>query len=119
MAWKSAQSMSERREGALTAAMQLATAELAAALLPGARGPVGGTAQRLIHMPPGPAVDVGVATAQTADKVLLRPPWWQARWPRALRWASADSQASALRPRLPPRRVRTRQLSRPCSRPRR
>src|SRR3954451_19136639 len=64
--------MGEHREGALAAAMQLAAGELAAALLRGARGPVVGGAQRLIHMTPGPAVDVGVATAQTADKILLK-----------------------------------------------
>src|SRR3954452_836294 len=64
--------MGEHREGALTAAMQLATAELVAAALPGARGPVVGAAQRLIHMTPGPAVDAGVATAQTADKIVLK-----------------------------------------------
>src|SRR5437868_3976632 len=64
--------MGQHWDGALTAAMQLATGELAAALLPGARGPVVGAAQRLIHMTPGPAVDVGVATAQTADKILLK-----------------------------------------------
>ncbi|MEA2430069.1 MAG: hypothetical protein QOI19_542 [Thermoleophilaceae bacterium] len=64
--------MGEPREGALTAAMQLAAGELAAALLPGARGPVMGAVQRLIHTTPGPALDIGVATAQTADKILLK-----------------------------------------------
>jgi DMSO/TMAO reductase YedYZ molybdopterin-dependent catalytic subunit len=64
--------MREPREGALTAAMQLAAGELVAALLPGARGPLIGAVQRLIHMTPGPALDVGVATAQSADKILLK-----------------------------------------------
>src|SRR5437764_1340387 len=42
--------MGQHWDGALTAAMQLATGELAAALLPGARGPVVGAAQRLFYI---------------------------------------------------------------------
>ena len=61
-----------RRQGSLAAAAGLAGGELAAALVPGARGPVAGLVQRLIHMTPGPAVDFGVATARSADKLLLR-----------------------------------------------
>src|SRR3954468_16656650 len=72
MTWKSAQWMRRGREGALDAAMLLAVGELMAAFGPAARGPVAGLVQRLIDTTPGPAVDFGVATVQTADKLLLR-----------------------------------------------
>ena len=52
--------------------MLLAAGELGAALLPDARGPVAALVQRMIDTTPGPAVDFGVATVQTADKLLLR-----------------------------------------------
>jgi DMSO/TMAO reductase YedYZ molybdopterin-dependent catalytic subunit len=61
-----------RAAGALAAAAQLAVAELAAAALPGARGPVAGAVRRIIDTTPGPAVDVGVAMVETADKALLK-----------------------------------------------
>jgi hypothetical protein len=61
-----------RSAGALAAAAQLAVAELAAAAIPGARGPVAGAVQQIIHTTPGPAVDAGVALAETADKALLK-----------------------------------------------
>src|SRR3954447_20536782 len=73
MTWKSAQWMRRGREGALDAAMLLAAGELAAAALPGARRrPVAGLVQRTIDTTPGPMIDFGVATLQTADKFLLR-----------------------------------------------
>src|SRR4051812_35614299 len=64
--------MRRGREGALDAAMLLATGELLAALRPAARGPVAGLVQRVIDTTPGPAVDFGIATVRTADKLLLR-----------------------------------------------
>src|SRR5436190_154856 len=64
--------MRRGREGALDAAMLLAAAELAAAFGREARGPVAGLVQRVIDTTPGPMVDFGVATVQTADKLLLR-----------------------------------------------
>src|SRR3954453_12522689 len=71
--WKSAQWMRRGREGALDAAMLLAAGELAAAALAGSRrGPVAGLLQRTIDTTPGPMIDFGVATLQTADKFLLR-----------------------------------------------
>src|SRR4051812_36604425 len=73
MTWKSAQWMRRGREGALDAVMLLAAGELAAAALPGSRrGPVAGLVQRTVDMTPGPMIDFGVATLQTADKFLLR-----------------------------------------------
>jgi DMSO/TMAO reductase YedYZ molybdopterin-dependent catalytic subunit len=56
----------------IAVAAQLAGGELAAAAIPGARGPVLGLVQQLIHTTPGPAVDAGVATVETADKALLK-----------------------------------------------
>jgi DMSO/TMAO reductase YedYZ molybdopterin-dependent catalytic subunit len=65
--------MRRGREGALDAAAVLAAGELAAALLPGSRrGPIAGLVQHTIDTTPGPMVDFGVATVQTADKLLLR-----------------------------------------------
>jgi DMSO/TMAO reductase YedYZ molybdopterin-dependent catalytic subunit len=64
--------MRRGRDGALDAAMLLAAGELAAAFVPRARGPVAALVQRVIDTTPGPMVDFGVATAQTADKLLLR-----------------------------------------------
>src|SRR5436190_21603836 len=64
--------MRRGREGALDAAGQLAAGELAAAFAPRARGPIAGLVRRVIDTTPGPMVDFGVATVQTADKVLLR-----------------------------------------------
>ena len=52
--------------------MLMAVGELMAAFRPAARGPVAGLVQRMIDTTPGPAVDFGVATVQTADKLLLR-----------------------------------------------
>src|SRR4051794_26975754 len=72
MAWKSVQAMRRGRDGALDAAMLLAAGELAAAFVPRARGPVAALVQRVIDTTPGPMVDFGVATVQTADKLLLR-----------------------------------------------
>src|SRR5205814_9247500 len=64
--------MRRGRDGALDAAMLLAAGELAAAFVQRARGPVAGLVQRVIDTTPGPMVDFGVATVQTADKILLR-----------------------------------------------
>src|SRR5689334_7868144 len=59
--------------GALDAAMLLAAGELAAAALPGSRrGPVTALVQRTIDTTPGPLIDLGVATLETADKLMLR-----------------------------------------------
>jgi DMSO/TMAO reductase YedYZ molybdopterin-dependent catalytic subunit len=55
------------------ATLLLAAGELAAAALPGSRrGPVGALVQRTIDTTPGPLVDLGVATLETADKLMLR-----------------------------------------------
>jgi DMSO/TMAO reductase YedYZ molybdopterin-dependent catalytic subunit len=59
-------------DGAIDAALLLAGAELGAALLPIEHGPIAALMQHMIDTTPGPAVDFGVATAQTADKLLLR-----------------------------------------------
>src|SRR5436305_3138498 len=64
--------MRRGRDGALDAVMLLAGAELSAALLPVERGPIAVLVKRLIDTTPGPAVDFGVATLETADKLLLR-----------------------------------------------
>src|SRR5690349_2148344 len=72
MACKSVQGMRRGREGVLDAAMLLAGGELAAALLPLRHGPIAALVKRMIDTTPGPAVDFGVATAQTLDKLLLR-----------------------------------------------
>jgi DMSO/TMAO reductase YedYZ molybdopterin-dependent catalytic subunit len=61
-----------RAAGAVAAAVQLAAGELAAALLPGARGPIAGLVQQTIHTTPGPAVDAAIALVESADKALLR-----------------------------------------------
>src|SRR5437764_879264 len=65
--------MRRGRRGALDAATLLAAGELAAALLPGSRrGPVAALVQRTIDTTPGPLLDFGVATLETADKLVLR-----------------------------------------------
>lgn len=64
--------MRRGRHGALDAATLLAGGELVAALLPLPRGPVAALVQRMIDTSPGPAVDFGVATLETADKLALR-----------------------------------------------
>src|SRR4051812_10658751 len=65
--------MRRGRRGALDAALLLSAGELAAAALPGSRrGPVAGLVQRTIDTTPGPMIDFGVATMETADKLLLR-----------------------------------------------
>jgi DMSO/TMAO reductase YedYZ molybdopterin-dependent catalytic subunit len=59
--------------GALDAVTLLAAGELAAAALPGSRrGPLAGLVQRTIDTTPGPMIDLGVATLETADKLMLR-----------------------------------------------
>src|SRR3954471_9380741 len=59
--------------GALDAAGLLAAGELVTAALPGSRrGPIAGVVQRTIDTTPGPLLDFGVATLETADKLLLR-----------------------------------------------
>src|SRR4051794_11945292 len=59
--------------GALDAVMLLAAGELAAAALPGSRrGPIAGAVRRTIDTTPGPLIDFGIATMETADKLLLR-----------------------------------------------
>jgi DMSO/TMAO reductase YedYZ molybdopterin-dependent catalytic subunit len=53
--------------------MLLAAGELAAAALPGSRrGPIAELVQRTIDTTPGPMLDFGVATLETADKLVLR-----------------------------------------------
>jgi DMSO/TMAO reductase YedYZ molybdopterin-dependent catalytic subunit len=64
--------MRRGREGAIDAVLVLAGAELGAALLPVRHGPIAALVQRMIDTTPGPAVDFGVATAESADKLLLR-----------------------------------------------
>src|SRR3954470_19554193 len=65
--------MRRGREGALDAATLLAAGELVAALLPGdRRGPIAALVKRTIDTTPGPALDFGVATLETADKLMLR-----------------------------------------------
>jgi DMSO/TMAO reductase YedYZ molybdopterin-dependent catalytic subunit len=64
--------MRRGRDGAIDAGLLLAGAELAAALLPVERGPISVLIKRLIDTTPGPALDFGVATLETADKLLLR-----------------------------------------------
>ena len=59
-------------DGALAGVVQLAAGELAAAALPGGRSPLGGLGAALIDATPGPVVDVVVATAESADKALLK-----------------------------------------------
>src|SRR4051794_4392847 len=59
-------------DGAIAAGAELATGELLAALVPGARSPVSGIGGTLIDVLPGPGVDIVVATAESADKPLLK-----------------------------------------------
>src|SRR5690349_17379092 len=59
-------------EGAIDATLVLAAAELTAALLPLEHGPIAALIKRQIDTTPGPAVDFGVATLETADKLALR-----------------------------------------------
>src|SRR4051812_32449637 len=80
--------------GAIAAAAQLAASELAAAVLPGARGPIAGLVQQTIHATPGPAVDAGIAMAQSADKALLR----AAAVVEALALGAVTARRSALGP---------------------
>src|SRR3954447_14066894 len=72
MAWETVQGMRRGREGAIDAALLLAAAELGAALLPIERGPIAVLVKRMIDTTPGPALDFGVATLETADKLMLR-----------------------------------------------
>src|SRR5262245_155857 len=58
--------------GVAAAALQAAAGELAAALLPGARSPLGGLGKALIDHTPGPLVDATVALVEDKDKPLLR-----------------------------------------------
>jgi DMSO/TMAO reductase YedYZ molybdopterin-dependent catalytic subunit len=65
--------MRRGRDGALDALTLLAAGELAVALLPGSRrGPVNELVQHTIDTTPGPLLDFGVATLETADKLILR-----------------------------------------------
>lgn len=59
-------------DGALVGLAQLALGELVATLNPDATSPIDDIGQVLIDLTPGPAVDVIVATAESADKLLLR-----------------------------------------------
>src|SRR6266542_3342859 len=59
-------------QGVAAAALQAAVGELVAALLPGARSPLGGLGKALIDHTPGPLVDVTVALVEDKDKPLLR-----------------------------------------------
>lgn len=61
-----------RTAGAVAALSQLAAGELAAAVIPGARGPIDGVGKWMIDMSPGPITDIVIATAQSYDKALLR-----------------------------------------------
>src|SRR4051812_50211836 len=86
--------MRRGREGALDAATLLAAGELFAALLPGDRGgPIAALVKRTIDTTPGPALDFGVATLETADKLLLR--------------ATVVAECAALGAALPARRTQT------------
>jgi DMSO/TMAO reductase YedYZ molybdopterin-dependent catalytic subunit len=86
--------MRRGREGALDAATLLAAGELVAALLPGdRRGPIAALVKRTIDTTPGPALDFGVATLETADKLLLR--------------AAVVAECAALGAALPARRTQT------------
>src|SRR4051812_31106338 len=86
--------MRRGREGALDAATLLAAGELFAALLPGdRRGPIAALVKRTIDTTPGPALDFGVATLETADKLLLR--------------ATVVAECAALGAALPARRTQT------------
>src|SRR3954470_20892213 len=87
--------MRRGREGALDAATLLAAGELFTALLPGDRGgPIAALVKRTIETTPGPALDFGVATLETADKLLLR--------------ATVVAECAALGAALPARRTQTR-----------
>ena len=59
-------------DGALAGLAQLAAGELTAAVLPRGRSPVGGLGAALVDATPGPVVDIVVATAESADKALLK-----------------------------------------------
>src|SRR4051794_38225105 len=72
MAWESVQGMRRGRDGAIDAALLLAAGELGAALLPVEHGPIAAVVKRMIDTTPGPAIDFGIATVQSADKLLLR-----------------------------------------------
>src|SRR3954452_559808 len=86
--------MRRGREGALDAATLLAAGELVAALLPGdRRGAIAALVKRTIDTTPGPALDFGVATLETADKLLLR--------------ATVVAECAALGAALPARRTQT------------
>src|SRR3954463_10105382 len=86
--------MRRGREGALDAATLLPAGELVAALLPGdRRGPIAALVKRTIDTTPGPALDFGVATLETADKLLLR--------------ATVVAECAALGAALPARRTQT------------
>ena len=76
--------------------MWLVAGELAAAFLPRARGPIAALVQRAIDTTPGPLVDFGVATLQTADKLLLR--------------TTVVAECLAVGAAIPARRTRTRPL---------
>lgn len=58
-------------DGALAATLQVAVSEMAAARV-GGRTPVTGLGRLTIDLTPGVGVDVTVATAESADKVILR-----------------------------------------------
>lgn len=58
--------------GVAAAGLQLAAGELVAALLPGARSPLGGLGKATIDHTPGPLVDATVALVEDKDKPLLR-----------------------------------------------
>lgn len=60
------------RDGAIVGLAHVAAGEVAAALLPDATSPVDNLGRVLIDLTPGPAVDAVVATAEAADKLLLR-----------------------------------------------
>jgi DMSO/TMAO reductase YedYZ molybdopterin-dependent catalytic subunit len=74
--------------------MLLAGGELTAAVLPGSRrGPITALVQRTIDTTPGPLIDLGVATLETADKLVLR--------------AAVVAESAALGAALPARGPRT------------
>src|SRR4051794_36722298 len=87
--------------GAIDAASLLAAGELGAALLPVERGPITAAVQRMIDTTPGPAIDLGVATLETRDKLALR-----------MTVVAATATAGALMPaRNPPARPGWRRIA--------
>src|SRR3954469_874888 len=59
-------------DGILVGSAQIAGGELASALVHGTQSPLSAVGRVVIDRMPGPAVDMVVATARTADKPLLR-----------------------------------------------